>query len=502
MSLNRIPNSVSYKEVLENGFSLSPVMYKKIQIANQNVKTIKELLVEGDEYQKGNEPGSQWYVKKSDKYLLRTKALQNFSYLIYPKGECIIPINPKKYINLKLKRGDILLSKDSNIGEVAIVCDNECENMNYSSGIVRLNIKKEYDKYYIFAFLKHASFKEQLNALCPKGATIRHAGERWMQCKIPFPNQANSETVKKMVSLRVKMIMDIERLISEKAQKIFNIINDTLANNQTGEKYIYEYPTVSKMQKEGRLDAAIYCKEYEEKIHLVESFKNGYWTPDEFGFSVIPGPSLEIKILKTRIDSETYKEGFYQLLIPKNLSEYGTVNKIQYLGTKKKLPLLKKGDILFGEAGFQKGRSTVIVEEIENCTTNAHGLYARREDGDLRKSIFFRCVFDWYRKMNLIDLMAVGGSGGHFSPEYFEYIKIPKFDDNVIDEIVSLYYTSDAIDYEIDYKDYSKWGIMQLDKILKKIKKELTLILDKIINNENVEEELNYISGDNVNNNL
>lgn len=328
MNLNKIPNTVSYNEVLENGCSLSPIMYKKIQIKNQNVKTVKELLVEGNEYQKGNEPGSQWYIKRSDKYLLRTKALQDFSYLIYPKGDCIIPINPKKYINLKLTKGDILLSKDSNIGEVAIVCANECEDKNFSSGIVKLNIKEEYDNYYVYAFLKHSSFKEQLNALCPKGATIKHAGERWMQCRIPFPNQSNKKDIINWISECVQMIMDMERIIADKAQKIFDIINITLISNQTDEKYMYEYPTLSDLLAEKRLDAAIYCKEYAEKIRLVEAFKGGYWTPSEYGFSVIPGPSLEIKLLKTRIDSDTYKKGFYQLLLPTNLSEYGTVNKV------------------------------------------------------------------------------------------------------------------------------------------------------------------------------
>lgn len=487
MGLNRIPDTISYKDILGNGFSLSPTMYKKIQINNQNVKTLKELLVEGREYQKGNEPGSQWYVKKSNKYLLRTKALQDFSYLIYPKGDCIIPINPKKYCNLKLERGDIILSKDSNIGEAAIIFGSECDDRDYSSGIVKLNIKEEYDNYYVYAFLKHSSFKEQLNALCPKGATIKHAGERWMQCKIPFPNQPNKEEVINRISKCVQAIMDMERMIADKAEKIFDIINFTLVSGQPDEEYIYEYPTLSRMLAEKRLDAAIYCKEYSKKIRLVEAFKGGYWTPGEYGFTVIPGPSLEIKLLKTRIDSDTYKKGFYQLLLPTNLSEYGTVNKVQYLGTKKRLPLLKKGDILFGEAGFQKGRSTVIVEEIENCTTNAHGLYARREEVDLGKSIYFRCVFDWYRRMNLIDLMGVGGSGGHFSPEYFDHIKIPKFDKDVIDDIISLYHMPDAAEHGINSKDYSQWGIMQLDKAVKKLKAQLTIILDKIMNDERVE---------------
>lgn len=94
---------------------------------------------------------------------------------------------------------------------------------------------------------------------------------------------------------------------------------------------------------------------------------------------------------------------------------------------------------------------------------------------------------NWYRRMNLIDLMAVGGSGGHFSPEYFEYIKIPKFNEQVIDEIVSLYHTPDVVEYGTNSKDYSQWGIMQLDKTVKKLKDELTIILDKIINDEQVE---------------
>ena len=96
------------------------------------------------------------------------------------------------------------------------------------------------------------------------------------------------------------------------------------------------------------------------------------------------------------------------------------MSRLSWLGTRKKLPLLRQGDILFGEAGFGKGRTIVLVDEVENATTNAHGLYARREDGDLAASIFFRCIFHWYRSVGLIDLMAVGGSGGHFSPEYFD----------------------------------------------------------------------------------
>jgi len=40
-------------------------------------------------------------------------------------------------------------------------------------------------------------------------------------------------------------------------------------------------------------------------------------------------------------------------------------------------------------------------------------------------------VFFWYRSVRLIDLRAVGGNGGHFSPEYFDSLLIPRFPDDL-----------------------------------------------------------------------
>lgn len=491
MSFRNNLNEVTYGEIVDNGYSLSPNMYKNIQIRNRNTKNLGELLEEHNEYQTGNEPGSQWYVKKSNYYLIRTKALQEFSFLVYPKGDSIIPINPKKFTDMKLKHGDILLSKDSNIGEVAIINENECKDMNFSGGIVKLNISKKYNKYYVYAFLKHPLFKTQLSCLCPKGATIKHAGKQWLNCKIPFPNQENSDEIIEWIAECVQVIINIESLIARKSQLIIDCIDKELRLKQKSNNYKYEYPRYDKIQREMRLDAAIYCKEYEEKINLIKNYEGGYWTPEEYGFSVIPGPSLEIKLLKTRVDSDVYIPGFYQLLLPTNLSEYGTVNKIQYLGTKRKLPLLKKGDILFGEAGFHKGRSIVLTEDVENCTTNAHGLYARANNVDVKKSIFFRCIFDWYRNNRLIDLMAVGGSGGHFSPEYFEYIKIPKFDDVIINKIVNNYFFDEdfcIIDdiHKLKEKNFNDLGIIQLEKECKFLKNKLFSILDRIIRDDRI----------------
>lgn len=132
----------------------------------------------------------------------------------------------------------------------------------------------------------------------------------------------------------------------------------------------------------------------------------------------------------------------------------------------------------------------MLLDDVENYTTNAHGLYARRSDGDLDQSIFFRCIFDWYRSMRLIDLMAVGGSGGHFSPEYFPYLKIPKFPDAVASQICRLYHSPTtstdpypAIDELVTWhKERNKQlGIWELDMEMKTLQQTLSKVQDQII---------------------
>lgn len=495
MQYYKVPQEIKFCWLNLKDYSLSPSMYKSVNIKNENKPLIRELLDDKKPFEKGVEPGRQWYMKDSPYRFIRTKALQEHNFTLYPKGECIIPINPSKYVDIELKKGDILLSKDSNIGECALIYGEEAKNADISGGIVRLNVKPEVDRYYLFALMKHPIFKEQLSAMVPKGATIKHAGDRWLNCRIPFPNK-NNHSIVKWVSTAVKVIASMELEISVKTDMIFNSITNELLKNQK-KPIIYNEPHFETIEKEARLDAAIYCKEYVEKISLIENYSLGYLTPTEYGFTVIPGPSLEIKLLKVRIDSETPREDYYKLILPTNISEYGTMNKIQFMGTPKKLPLLHKGDIIFGEAGFQKGRSLVLTEEIPKCTTNAHGLYARRYPVNMKDSYYFRCIFDWYRRQGLIDLMAVGGSGGHFSPEYFDYIRIPNFPQNIIDSITRYYciddpdiYVGDDLNLVLN-NDIKKMGIVQLDAVIKCLKTKLYKILENIINdNEQVIEEI------------
>lgn len=313
---------------------------------------------------------------------------------------------------------------------------------------------------------------------------------------IPITNDIQ---VVQYVSALTQAILDKEYTIRERTHAIHNAIYNELIDNGNDQLFEFKNPNIHEVFNRGRLDAAIYSYDYRKSIALVQNYKHGYQTPEQAGFNITPGPSLEIKLLRVRLDSDSPKPGFYSLVLPTNISEYGTLRKIDYMGTPKSLPLLKHGDIVFGEAGFKKGRSLVLLDEgieQQKFTTNAHGLYARRSDGDVFKSIFFRCVFDWYRSMGIIDLMAVGGNGGHFSPEYFPYLSIPKFPDDLQTNIVRLYHNPDALlpNNPLTLENFVEWhrtwnlslGIWELDREMKVLQNTLSEVQDLIIQGKTV----------------
>lgn len=493
MSYLRIPTEITLDEIRNNDHSLSAGMYRRVVIPTSTVKRVRDLLNPARPFDKGVEPGSLWYMRRSPRYFIRTKALQDHSYLLYPSGDSITPINPRVFEDVNLSDGNILMSKDSNIGECVMIDGDRWKDHMFSGGIVRLH--PTFDRFYFFSFLKHPLFKTQLLAKAARGATILHAKTLWLDCVIPFPNQSDADQVINYVSVLMQAIVEKEKLIRDRSAEINDRIKHELEDNQASRSFAFEYPTIKELRATKRLDAATYDYEYKSAIWLIQNYKNGSRTPTAEGFTVTPGPSLEIKILRTRIDSDTYKPGFYTLIVPMHISVYGTMNAIPYLGTAKKLPLLEQGDIVFGEAGFQKGRSIVLLDGIENCTTNAHGLYARRTDGDVQKSIFFRCIFNWYRSKRLIDLMAVGGSGGHFSPEYFDYLRIPQFPDKIQSEISQLYHNptpppADTPTLNTFVNWHRRWniglGIWELDREMKSLQRTLTEVQEQIIQGRTV----------------
>jgi len=393
---------------------------------------------------------------------------------------------------MDLKKGDLIISKDSNIGEIVIL-DKDYPNYMLSGALYKLPVSDK--KYYLLAFIKHNIFREQLDFMVPKGATIRHAKTMFLDCKIPMPNHNADDTIK-FVELLTQAIINKEQLIRERHDTIFSLIENELTSNQKPNKFKFELPTINDIQQTERLDTSLYCKEFKYWNFLVKNYINGSKDLISRGFSWGRGTSLEQGFIGTRVDSEKYHKGFYELVLPTNISQYGYVEKSTFIGTPTKLKTIEKGDIIFGGEGFGKGRTYVVVDDSHNVATNYHGIRIINTNQNLTESIFIRCFLAFWRSKGMIDFIGVGGSGGHCAPSYFHLIETPLFEDNKQKEIALLYHNPNS-NYQADTFTLDNFleqdnafnetaGIYELDKTAKQLKEILNKAIDDIANDREV----------------
>lgn len=486
----KTPDEISLSSILEKEYSLSSSQYKELCISNKNLLYVKDFLDRNLQRKDlGEEVGSLNYISQSTHYFIRTKALQEHSYLPEITNETAVPIMPSSFVKMDLKEGDLIISKDSNIGEIVIL-DKDYPNYMLSGALYKLPVSEH--KYYLLAFTKHPIFREQLDFIVPKGATIRHAKTLFLDCKIPLPNH-NKENTIKFIEILTQAIINKEKLIKQRYQTILENIEKELLENQLPNQFEYSLPTISEIEEVGRLDTGLYSKGFKEEIFKIKNYKFGFSDIYQLGFSLRRGQNLQESNIGKSIYSQKYYKGFYSLVLPTNFSDYGTFNKIEYLGNSNQLKTLQQGEVVFGAEGTF--RSVVICEEKEKYITNIHGITLYNEN--LIKSIFVKCFMDYLTKKGVIDNVKVGGNGGSFAQKYWNSIYFPNFPEQKQEEIAKLYHNSE-INYpceeftldnflEKDAIYNEQAGIYELDKTAKQLKDILNKAIENIINDKQVE---------------
>lgn len=490
----KTPSSISFSHIVEKDFTLSSSQYMDLVMPNENFRYVKDFLSRPLQRKDlGVEVGSLNYIGKSTHYFLRTKALQQHSFLPEITDETALPIMPNCFVRMNLKKGDLLISKDSNIGEIVIL-DKDYPHHMLSGALYKLPVSTM--KYYLLAFIKHNIFREQLDFMVPKGATIRHAKTLFLDCKIPMPNRSAEDTIKFVESL-TQAIINKEQLIKERHENILLQIEQELLNNQKPNKFKFELPTIHEIKSNGRLDTNLYREHFKKTVFQIENYTKGFQTIQELGFSLSRGQNLQVSNIGDSVYSKKKYDNFYTLMLPKFLSKYGTVDKVEYLGNPNSLKTLQKGDLIFGAEGFEKGRSIVIIEEQDKVITNIHGITIQQEEHNVNKAVFVKCCLDYLRSKGLIDLYAVGGNGGSLAQKYWDIIPFPRFDTNKQDEIALLYHNSEST-YPTDTFTLDNFieqdnafnetaGIHELDQTAKQLKEILNRTIDDIVNDRDVQ---------------
>jgi hypothetical protein len=325
MKYLRVPSEITLDDLNAKNASWSAGMYRRVEIPTSNIKTVRELI---RTYDKGSHPGSMYYLRRSTHYFIRTKALKSHTCLLYPKGDAIIPINPRVFHDMELADGDILLSKDSNVGESAIVDGNGWRNHTLSGGIVRLT--PSINRHYLFAFLKHPVFKTDLLSMVPRGATIAHANELWLDCRIPFPAQREADEIIAYVSALAEAIVDKERAIRSRNRTINMQIEAELVANQKG-AFQYTDPTLDDVRQMSRFDAAIYSEGFKREEYRIKNYARGWANYEQLGFDIGRGQNLQLSCIGQSVYSDSPKPKFYRLVAPTDISEFRTVEAFRYL---------------------------------------------------------------------------------------------------------------------------------------------------------------------------
>lgn len=463
-------------------------------MSTSETRHMRDLLDPKHPFDRGVEPGSVWYMRRSTRFLIRTKALQAHSYLIYPRGDAIVPISPKVFRDPHFEDGDIVLSKDSNVGESALVDAVAQKNHMFSGGLVRLH--PTCDRYYLFAFLKHPIFKAQLLAMVPRGATITHAGSLWLDCLIPFPQQPDQERAIQYVSILMQAIVEKEKAIRARNALIDARIEEEVQSGQGGSlEFHYSLPTLAEIRELTRLDVGMYSDEFKRKIFRIRNYKHGSASYEEMGFTITRGQNLQVSCIGKSIYSDVYKPNFYRLVAPTDISEYRTVEEFRYLGNKKELSLLRQGDVVFGAEGFRKGRVVILADEMQKTVTNIHGVIFHHKDGDPAKGIFLGCFLGYLRSDGIVDAVGAGGSGGSLAIGYFGHVPFPRFQRDRQLEIARLYHNpapppKDRPTLDTFLAWHRKWnedlGVWELDREMKTLQRTLLDIQEKIIAGESV----------------
>ncbi len=478
-----VPTEVKFSEIKANG-SLSPNNYKKLTIKNPDRHTVSFYLDRDNPYVKGVEPGSGAYVPKSEQVFLRNSCINDIQFSV-DKGKYIY-LNPNYYSGSTLKDGDILFCTDANIGDCCLFIS-DGEKIAFSSGMIKLIFQQEKYKYYVMAFMRDDYFREQLNAKTPRGATIRHSGDLFLECEIPA---CPYEWVYSLIESLIKNISFTEHASERKIRRSETIINDELMVKE----YQYVNPSVKELLEKARLDSGAYSDTVFQWRENIKSYKNGYTDLNGFGFKTQRGPSLQVRDLGRSIQTNKYRKGYNVLIYPSDISSSGYVEKVTYLGARNRVWFLGEKYILFASEGTI-GKTFVICDDTMHFTTNIHGtmIYPLDINTDIKYSIFLGLYLNWLRHNSVLIKLSVGANGGSFAVGYWDNILIPKVDEAFMDKLSVLYNNNANLNPAVfDIVSIDKAGIYQLNNFLIKCKALLQCICDDI-KNGNIKSEDYYM---------
>ena len=474
---------INVTDILKNSFKLSPNNYANIEINSINMKELNSFV---DNIDKGIEIGTQNYVSISKYHFLRTSAFSEQLFSLKVDNNSFINMNPNVFIDKSLSKGDILICKDSNVGEVVLL-DDDIENTMFSAGINRIKFKKNYK--YFFAVMKNDKFKKQLDTLIPKGATLKHAKDLYLKCKVPIITNKNE--IKHIENI-VDIIMHKENLINKQKEIIDNYIYEEINNNQKKLEYTYQFPTAKEIILNNRLDTGTYTDEFKEIDFKIKNYKYGFYMIDPK--KIKGGNTPKKRYIKEDL---TLK---YLWITPTYINDNGTILNNTSIECEKNninenCALIINRTSKGGEGEFV-GISSYYDYNMNGKAQHNQGIYKvfNYDDNEL---IYITCMMnsEYYRKY--CANLSMGSKMKELKLNNILQIPFPKFELDKKIYIKNLYYNKEEKREILNEKEFliknyewdNKAGLLDLYCSVKNAKKELNKIVNNLYEGKKIEIE-------------
>ncbi len=452
-----VPTEVGILDIMKIG-SLSPNNYKRLEIKNTKQSKISEYLDMDNPFQKGIEPGSGAYVSKSTQVFIRNSCIDSIRFS-HEKEKCIF-LNPKYYDDSMVENEDVLFCTDANIGDCCLYIDDN-EKAMFSSGMIKLNFKDPYKKFYVMGLMRDDYFREQLKAATPKGSTIKHSKDLFLHCLIP---DCPFDWLYSLMENLVKNIAYTEHICNLKLRLTEKKIADEIIKKE----YDYINPSIQLLMSKARLDSGVYSSQVFQWKSNVENYSSGYSNLEKFGFKLKRGPNLAKRDLGRSIQTKRFRKGYSLLIYPSDISPSGYINEVSYLGARNPIWYLGKSDILFSTEGTI-GKTFIVCDDTVRFTTNFHGTIISPISPEipLNRSIFIGLYLNYLRSNEVLAKMSVGANGGSFAVGYWDNIIIPNVSDTFMSELAEIYNNDISLNPALfNLSAIKSAGIYQLNNFL------------------------------------
>ena len=452
MSFFDTENNVKISKIRKNYFSLHPSDFRSIKMKNKNKKLLYDLI---EEENVGTQVEVENYTtQKTSHYLINISCMANI-LLDETKGENI----PKKVYDKsekKLKKGDVLISRNATLGKVSYINKDILGIAN--GGLSFFKVKEEY-KYYLMAFFISSYGEEALINACSGGGTQKNAKrEDLLNIEIPFPNEENSAFLINYISNIVLDIIEKEEQIIYKNRKINKIIEDELLNNQNITNLTYNYPKISQIKKEKRLDVGIYKEDFKKNIAIFENYKNSSLKIKNYSPKFYSGATPIFKDIKN--------SSLPIFVRPTEMDFNRTYLKIVNIHTKDNIKIHNQEGIIVPRKG---GTYALYKPKDMNVTIN-DSLKFLEVDKDC---LFIANIITSNYVQKYLDCVKSKANGGGLREEHIANILIPQFPDNVKNLI--------NVEYFNEGKSNQEKGIYQLNLELFEQKDKLEKIIFGIV---------------------